>query len=75
MCAVCRQYPCHSRCPNAPEPEPIKICCQCEGGLFEGEKYFKSPDGPICEECLHDMNGTDLLEMLGETMKTVESEV
>lgn len=68
MCALCKQYPCNSRCPNAPEPEPVLTCIRCEEGIFAGSKYFESDEGPICEECIHDMNGIEVLELIGEEM-------
>lgn len=74
MCALCRQNPCDNRCPNAPEPEPVMICSRCEEGIFAGEKYFESSDGPICEECLHDMSGTEVLELIGEEMKEAKED-
>lgn len=66
MCSVCRQYPCHPMCPNAPEPTPIYECTKCGYGIFEGEKYFDSPDGYICEECMEEMSSKEILELLGE---------
>lgn len=75
MCALCRKEPCDCRCPNAPEPEPVKICARCEEGIFAGEKYFDSPDGPICEECMDGMKANEILEILGEKLDTAEQEV
>lgn len=68
MCALCRQNPCDNRCPNAPDPKPIKICIRCKEGIFVGSKYFESYTGPICEECMRDMDGVEVLEMVGEEM-------
>ena len=65
MCEICRQTPCNSRCPNAPEPEPVEKCLKC------GE-YFDGPDGPICENCMEDMSYSEVLEIIGEKMKVAE---
>lgn len=74
MCAICRKEPCDVRCPNAPDPEPIMICAQCEEGIFYGDKYYDSQEGPICKECMESMRGMDLLEILGEELSTAEQE-
>lgn len=68
MCSVCLQTPCHSRCPNAPEPEPIATCISCYKSLYEGDEYLDLPEGPICEGCVRDMNGIEILEYLGEEL-------
>lgn len=72
MCEMCRQIPCASRCPNAPEQKPIKTCLQCDGGIYEGDEYFDSPNGPVCEECMEDMSYSEILEVIGEKMKVAE---
>lgn len=68
MCALCRQNPCDSRCPNAPEPTPITICISCEEGIYRDDKYLDLPEGAICEECVGSMSGKELLEYLGEEL-------
>lgn len=68
MCAICRKEPCDSRCPNAPEPQPVTICIGCEEGIYPGEKYLDLPEGAICEECVGAMNGRELLEYLGQEL-------
>ena len=74
MCALCLQTPCHPRCPNAPEREPIKTCVRCDEGILAGDKYFGSEDGSICEECMDGMKASEILELLGEELKTAEKE-
>lgn len=37
MCSLCRQFPCHPRCPNAPEPVPLMRCKECGEGIYEGD--------------------------------------
>ena len=70
MCCVCMSNPCHPRCPNAPEPKLVYICGRCGYGIFEGDKFFEGPDGYVCEECLEDMTVEQILEMLGENLRT-----
>lgn len=74
MCEICRQYPCDPRCPNAPEPKPVYECRKCKDGIQDGEKYFDSPDGPICKGCIEDMTVTEFMELIGETFSTAEKE-
>lgn len=70
MCSICLRNPCDSRCPNAPEPEPVHTCSDCGCGIFEGDKFFEGPDGCICEECLSNMTAKEVLELIGETLRT-----
>lgn len=65
MCEICRQNPCHPRCPNAPEPKPVHKCEMCHGGIFEGDKFLESCRGIICIDCLEDMDISELLEIAG----------
>lgn len=65
MCMVCRQYPCHPACPNAPEPRPLLICRQCGSGIYAGDKYFDR----VCEECLGMYSVRDWMEMFGENLE------
>lgn len=70
MCSLCLSTPCHTRCPNAPEPVAVHRCGKCGEGIFKGDKYFDGQGGCICEECLDDMTSGELLEMLGESLAT-----
>lgn len=54
MCEICKQLPCHPRCPNASEPKPIVICEECGYEIFEGEVYYKFDGQNLCEECFVD---------------------
>lgn len=72
MCEICMKTPCDSRCPNAPEPKPVAICSECREGIYEGDKYFDGPDGPVCEACMEDKNVDEILEVFGEKMKVAE---
>lgn len=70
MCSVCLQSPCHSRCPNAPEPVPTYTCCECGEGIYKGEKYFDGADGTVCKNCMEEMTVSKLLELVGESLMT-----
>lgn len=66
MCNVCRQYPCHPRCPNAPEPE--LECAECGCGIYAGDKYLDSGGGAYCIWCLEEKTPEELLGLVGKSM-------
>lgn len=70
MCSECNLSVCSSRCPNAPEPEPVYKCKKCGDDILEGEKYFESEKGEICEACMEDMSPEEILKLFGEQLKT-----
>lgn len=72
MCSLCLMTPCHPSCPNAPEPKPVMECAWCHEGIFAGDKYIDSPEGPICEECVDGMTVTEYMELIGEKFSTAE---
>lgn len=72
MCEICRQNPCHPRCPNAPEPTPVYECEWCKEPILDGEEYLDTPDGPVCKECIEGMIVTEYMELVGETFSTAE---
>lgn len=74
MCDICRQTPCHPRCPNAPEPKPVKRCCLCGEGIYEGDEYLITTDGCVCKDCLEDFSINQWLELIGESLTTAERE-
>lgn len=41
---------------------------------MDGDKYFDSPEGYICEECIEDMTTKEFMELIGETFSTAEKE-
>lgn len=67
MCDVCRQIPCHPRCPNAPEPTAVLMCARCNSGIYAGDRYHNSEGGVLCMECIDDMSARDYMEFIGET--------
>lgn len=74
MCSICRQIPCHPRCPNAPEPEPVHTCVLCSDGIYDGDEYYDSADGPVCKECMEDKTTSELMEIFGESYSTAHTE-
>lgn len=57
MCQECLQFPCHPRCPNAPEPPVIHKCDNCGNEIHEGEHMYRFDIGIVCDECV-DNSGT-----------------
>lgn len=74
MCSVCLKTPCDSRCPNAPDPQPVKVCVECKEGIYEGDEYFEGFEGAICKDCMDEKDLKEILEMFGEEMKRAEAE-
>lgn len=72
--AECGMNPCHPRCPNAPEPVPVHECVKCGYGILVGEKFWDSPEGKICEECVEDMSAEEILKLCGESLTEAEKE-
>lgn len=56
-CDVCLQHPCHSRCPNAPEPPAVFVCSGCGHDIHEGEDYWNVMGEQFCERCIDDAKG------------------
>lgn len=62
MCDVCRQHPCDSRCPNAPEPPLFGRCVNCGYKIYDGNEYYDI-DGDIwCEDCIDERHKTAEVE-------------
>lgn len=57
---------------NAPESTPVLMCCKCKEGIFEGEDYFDSFKGQLCELCLEDMTIHEFLKFTGEKLSRAE---
>ena len=53
MCEVCGQSPCHPRCPNAPEPEPLGRCEVCDEPIFDWEDRWKINGVYYCDKCIY----------------------
>ena len=53
MCSECRQYPCSSRCPNAPEEKPVLSCDICwKNKIYAGDTYYDLDGLIVCEDCM-----------------------
>lgn len=51
MCEICRQHPCHPRCPNAPDPVIVTYCACCGEPIREGYEYYEVEGKDYCEDC------------------------
>lgn len=68
MCEICRQTPCHYRCPNYIPPKATHYCSICDKGIYDGEEYIESSLGEyIHYECIESIR--ELLELLGWDVK------
>lgn len=74
MCNLCLQIPCNLRCQNASEPTPIYVCEKCRSGIYEGDKFFDSLNGIICNDCLEDMTIDELLVLCDMRIETAYKE-
>ena len=52
MCDMCRQSPCDSRCPNAPDPPTVFICSGCGQSIYDGDDYWDVLGEQYCEDCI-----------------------
>lgn len=58
MCDICLQFPCHPRCPNAPDPPAVYVCSGCSHDIYEGEDYFDILGEQFCENCVSNARRT-----------------
>lgn len=65
MCAECHSYPCHPRCPNAPEPIAVDDCYVCDKPIREGEEYFTISDVAVCKDCAETMTLSKMSDITG----------
>ena len=71
MCSICKQYPCHPRCPNYIPPKASHCCYICNEGIYGGEEYIENDDGEYAHwDCVD--YGRDLAKFLGYEIKTME---
>lgn len=54
MCKECWQNPCHSMCPNAPEPAAVYDCEFCNEPVRAGDEYFEYNGKYYHEDCFAD---------------------
>ena len=57
MCEICRQTPCHPRCPNA-DDDSLYECDICHGGIYEGDTMYCLDDKRICQDCIDNSTRT-----------------
>ena len=69
MCIECGSNPCNSRCPNSTEEKAIYTCTTCGNPIHDGDMYWDSQEGCICEDCLDEMSRKEILELCGEPLK------
>ena len=62
MCSICRQTPCHPRCPNY-EPVVAEICSECGAEIYEGDTMYVLGDKTYCEDCVSDGITTAYLDI------------
>lgn len=58
MCEFCLGYGPgghDSRCPNAPDPVPVRECHKCGGGIYEGDEFAHIDGVDYCYDCIDDM--------------------
>ena len=73
MCSICKQYPCHTRCPNYIPPKASHCCSICNEGIYDGEEYIENDDGEYAHwECVD--YGRDLAKFLGYAIKEMDDE-
>ncbi len=74
MCAICGQFPCDSRCPNAPDPKTVVICEVCKEPIYEGEDMFKLDGCCYHDDCFRDCAVELLMEEYGAEECVARSE-
>ena len=71
MCEICRQFPCHPRCPNYTPPKIEHYCSICDEGIQNGEEYIENDSGDYAHwECID--GSYDLAEFLEVRIKEME---
>lgn len=74
MCSICRQYPCDSRCPNAPAPKAVYKCAYCGEGITHGEKYLEYDGEYYHLECVESMTASEIVETFGFQVETADED-
>lgn len=57
MCDICFQFPCHPRCPNAPDPPAVFVCSGCGDDIYVGQDYWDILGEQFCEHCIDRARG------------------
>lgn len=74
MCAVCMRSPCDSRCPNAPEPQSMDTCPECDEGIIFGDEYAEIDGMKYHVDCLESKDIRELLKLFDVLTYTVQEE-
>lgn len=75
MCDICRQSPCHPRCPNAPEPDPVYTCKYCGEGIYVEDEYAEIDGEYYHADCLSDeMPIYELLSLFGVSVEIAQED-
>ena len=61
-CDICRQFPHHPRCPNAPDPPVVYYCNMCNEEIREGDDYYDFGEEKYCYDCVQGSFRTAELE-------------
>ena len=72
MCEICTHTPCHPRCPNAPDPQPVYECAWCKDPIVAGSEYYKIDEDYYHEECLADNALSVLVDKIDVSYGTAE---
>ena len=76
MCEICRQMPCHPRCPNYdPSPWTVYKCAWCGEGILDGEEYIETNKGQIHYDCVSEMTTRELLKELDVEVETASLDI
>lgn len=71
MCDICRQIPCHSRCPKYLRSKATHYCSSCGEGIYDGEEYIENQDGEHRHyDCFNSTK--ELVNWLGFEVRTME---
>lgn len=75
MCSICRQNPCHPRCPNYdPAVDTVYTCEECGEGILDGEEYIETMTGYLHTDCASGMTLSELTKALGVDIQIAHKE-
>ncbi len=75
MCSICRQYPCHPRCPNYTPPKARHYCSICNNGIYGNEEYVENIGSEYAHyDCLTDLSYRAMIDWLGGEIRTMEDD-
>ena len=73
MCRM-RYEPMPSKMPERTGAGTGSRMCEMRYGILVGDKFWDSPEGKICEECVDDMSAEEILKLCGESLTEAEKE-